>query len=644
MSPPTKDASPLNGQPRLIFVVCLVLAAITFVVFGQTITHEFVAYDDPQYVFGNRMVQQGLTMKGFLWALTYGEIGHWHPLTWLTHMADCQVYGTWPGGHHLTNVLLHAGAVVLLFLALREMTGSLWRSASVAAVFAVHPLRAESVAWVAERKDVLSGVFFMLTLWAYARYARQPAGRRYAAVVAAYALGLLSKNMLVTLPFVLLLLDWWPLHRGLGWGLVKEKIPLFLLSAASCWATFLVPEKTFDPYGVPLLGRIANAVVSYGIYLRQTVYPAGLAIPYLNPPNGLPAWKVALAFLLLAAISMGVVQCRKSRPYLLVGWLWYLGMLVPAIGLIPISYYAHADRYTYLPSIGLALALTWAAADWSAGWKHREETLGVGMAVLLAALMICGWKQTACWRDGTALWKHALACGLDNEVVHDGLGNALLKDDQVDQAIAQYQLALRINPRFELPHFKLGSALLLKGRVDEAIAQFRQTLRTYPNRGEVHTALGIALLRKGKAEEAAGQFRTALQCDAGDVVAHCKLGDILLQQGRVNDAIAQYQQALQADPGDAKVHYNLANILLEHGRVDEAITHYQRALQINPAYAQAHANLGSALLQEGKADEAIAQYRRALQIDPNCAQARANLASIQPQKGRAEEKPAPQAK
>jgi tetratricopeptide (TPR) repeat protein len=405
-----------------------------------------------------------------------------------------------------------------------------------------------------------------------------------------------------------------------------------------------VPEKAFDPNGVPLLGRAANAVVSYGIYLRQTVYPAGLALPYLNPPNGLPAWKVALAFLVLAAISVGVARCRKSRPYLLVGWLWYLGMLVPATGLIPISYYAHADRYTYLPSIGLALALTWAAADWSAGWKHREGTLGVGMAVLLAALMVCGWKQAACWRDGTTLWKHALACGLDNEVVHDGLGNALLKDEQVDQAIVQYQLALRINPRFELPHFKLGSALMLKGRVDEAIAQFRQTLRTYPNRGEVHTALGIALLRKGKVEEAAGQFRTALQCDAGDVVAHCKLGDVLLQQGRVNDAIAQYQEALQADPGDAKVHYNLANILLEHGRVDEAIAHYRRALQINPAYAQAHANLGSALLQEGKADDAIAQYRLALQIDPDCAQARANLASIQPQKGRAEEKPAPQAK
>ena len=364
--------------------VCLVLAAITFAVFGQTAGFEFVNYDDNSYVYENPVVARGLTLKGAVWALTYGEIGHWHPLTWLTHMADCQVYGLWAGGHHLTNVALHAVAAVLLFLALREMTGSLWRSAFVAAVFAIHPLRVESVAWIAERKDVLSGVFFMLTLWAYARYARQPSRWRYAAVALAYALGLLCKNTLVTLPFVLLLLDWWPLHRvkldgagggkvgaarlvALFGGLVKEKIPLFLLSAGSCVATALVPEKVLDSDRLPFLERIGNALVSYGIYLRQMVFPAGLAIPYLNPPNGLPFWKVALAFVLLAAISISVLACRKRRPYLLVGWLWYLGMLVPAIGFIQISYYAHADRYTYLPGIGLALAGTWAVGDWSSG-------------------------------------------------------------------------------------------------------------------------------------------------------------------------------------------------------------------------------------------------------------------------------------
>ena len=543
----------------LVPVVCLALAAITFVVFGQTITHEFVAYDDPQCVFANPMVKLGLTMKGFLWALTSREVDFWHPLTWLTQMADVQVYGMWPGGHHLTNVLLHTANVVLLFLVLQEMTGSLWRSAFVAALFAVHPLRAESVAWVAERKCVLSGMFFMLALRAYARYARQPSRGRYAAVAAAYALGLLSMNMLVTLPFLLLLLDWWPLHRGLGWGLVKEKIPLFLLSAASCWATLLGPNKMFGSYGVPFLGRVATAVISYAVYLRQTVYPSGLAVPYLTPSNGLPAWKVALAFLLLAAISIGAAQCRKSRPYLLAGWLWYLGMLVPVIGLIYISHQSHADRYTYLPGIGLALAATWAAADWSLGWKHRRETLGILMALLLAGLMVGGWKQTAYWKNSEALWTHALACGLDNEVTHDGLGSALLQKGQVDQAIAQYQLALQINPKVGRLHFRLALALLRKGRVDEAISQFRQ----------------------------------ALQIDPDDAKAHYNLANLLLERGRVDEAISHYQLALHINPAYALAHASLGIALLQKGEADQAITQYRLALQIDPNCAQARADLAS---------------------------------------------------
>jgi len=352
--------------------ICVFLALAVLAVFGQTKGFSFVNYDDDKYVYENPVVEKGLTWKGARWALTYGEVGHWHPLTWLTHMGDCQIFGLWAGGHHLTNVALHAVTTLVLFLVLRKMTGALWRSAFVAAVFAIHPLRAESVAWIAERKDVLSGMFFMLTLWAYVVYVRQPSRGRYVSLAVLYALGLLSKNMLVTLPFVLLLLDWWPLGRmrlaeaeganagaqaaGIPfWSLVKEKIPLLLLSAGSCVATAWVPERIQDLDRHPVLERVGNALVSYVIYLRQMVFPAGLANPYPFPHHSPPIWKVWVALVVLAGITAGVVACRKKSPFLLMGWLWYLGMLVPASGIVQISYYAHADRYTYLPGIGWQL-------------------------------------------------------------------------------------------------------------------------------------------------------------------------------------------------------------------------------------------------------------------------------------------------
>jgi tetratricopeptide (TPR) repeat protein len=608
----------LKPQARQVAGVCIVLVLAVLAVFGQTAGFGFINYDDDIYVYDNPVVARGLTLKGTAWALTYGEIGHWHPLTWLTHMADCQAYGLWAGGHHLTNVALHAAAAVLLFLALREMTGSLWRSAFVAGVFAIHPLRAESVAWIAERKDVLSGVFFMLTLWAYAHYARRPTRGRYAAVALAYALGLLCKNMLMTLPFVLLLLDWWPLHRvklAPFWGLVKEKIPLFLLSAGSCAATFLVPEKVLDSERIPLLERLGNAVVSYGVYPRQMVFPAGLAIPYLNPPHGLPLWKVALAVVLLAAISMGVFECRKRRPYLLVGWFWYLGMLVPVVGIVQISFNAaHADRYTYLPGIGLVLAGTWAVGDWSLGWKQRRAALGGLMAAVIGALMVCAWKQTTYWKSDETLWSHTLACTTDNYLAHCNLAEALLQKGRVDEAIAHYQKVLEVKPDYAQAHYDLALALRQKGRVDEAIAQYQYALQINPGYAEAHNNLAEALLQKGRVDEAITQYQKILQIKPDSANAHFNLAIALRQKGRVDEAIAQYQQALQINPDYAEAHNNLGNALRQKGRVDEAITHFQDALQINPDYAEAHYNLGLALRQKGRADEAIAQYQKAIEL------------------------------
>jgi protein O-mannosyl-transferase len=636
----TSEGMKMKPQARQVVCVGIFLVLAVLAVFGRTAGFGFVNYDDKSYVYDNPVVQRGLTLKGAVWALTYGKIGHWHPLTWLSHMADCQAYGLWAGGHHLTNVVLHAAAAVLLFLALREMTRSLWRSAFVAAVFAIHPLRVESVAWVAERKDVLSGVFFMLTLWAYARYARQPSRGRYAAVAVLYGLGLLCKNMLVTLPFVLLLLDWWPLGRMSRASLsrlVKEKIPLFLLSLGSCVATVLVPEKVFDSARVPFLERLGNAVVSYGIYLRQIVYPAGLAIPYLNPPGGLPFWKIALSFVLLAAISISVWVCRKGRPYLLVGWLWYLGMLVPAIGFIQISYYAHADRYTYLPGIGLVLAGTWAMGDWSVGWKQRRAVLGGLMAAVIGALMICAWIQTGYWKSSETLWNHTLACTTDNYVAHYNLGLALDHKGRVDEAIAQYQKALEINADNAEVHNNLGMDLMEKGKADEAIAHFQEALQIKPDFAEAHFNLGNTLREKGRMDEAITHYQKALQINPDYLAAHNNLGNLLRQTGRMDEAITHFQRALAINPGDAPAHYNLGTALQQEGRVDEAITQYQNALQIDPDDVDAHNNLGSALRQKGRVDEAISHYQAALKIKPDFAEAHYNLGNVFLQMGNASE-------
>ena len=601
--------------------VCFFLAVIIWVVFGQTLGHKFVNFDDGPYVYENPVVQKGLTWEGFRWALTYGSIGHWHPLTWLSHMLDCQFYGLSPGGHHITNILLHTATTILLFLILRRMTGFLWRSAFVAAVFAIHPLRVESVAWVAERKDVLSAFFFMLTLGAYVRYAqgRSKAGGRgssasisaqaldarrstldYYLVLLFFALGLLSKNMLVTMPFVLLLLDYWPLNRFSSFTpqvlrrLMAEKIPLFALAVGSCVVTALVPEQLSAaplPFGL----RMENAVVSYVTYLWQMINPSGLACVYPNPTNYLPLWQVAGALGLLLAISGAAWVFRQTHPCLVVGWLWYLGMMVPVIGMVQISYYAHADRYTYLPQIGLYLLLTWAAADLCAGWRHRRVVLGGFSTVILVALIFCARTQTSYWRNSESLWTHTLACTSDNFIAHNNLGTALPQKERVDEAIAQYQKALQIKPDYVEAFYNLGNALARKGRVDEAIAQFQKVLEIQPDCVRAHYKLGIALAQKGLADKAIVQFRKALEIQPDNAEAHDNLGNALLQKGRVDEAITEYQKALKIKPDYADAHINLGNALFQKGGVGEAITQYQRALEIKPGHPEALNNLAWAL-------------------------------------------------
>jgi Tfp pilus assembly protein PilF len=565
--PNLPDATPQGQGGWRVAAVCLLLAAITFAVFGQTARFGFINLDDDKYVYENPAVQGGLSARSLAWIVTHADCGFYHPLTMLSLMADYQLYGLQPAGYHVTNLLLHTGSVVLLFLAMWRMTGALWRSAFVAAVFAIHPLRAESVAWISERKDVLSGFFFMLTLWAYAHYARQPSRGRYWAVVVAFALGLLGKNMLVTLPFVLLLLDWWPLRRwslngagdgkGLGplWGLVKEKFPLLLLSLASCVVALLVSQGLSQEVlffkRVPFPERLGNAVVSYAIYLRQMVFPVGLAMPYPYPPAGWPFWVIGLALALLAAISAAVLASWRARPYLLAGWLWYLGMLVPVIGLVQnFTVHAHADRYTYLPGIGLVLAGTWAVGEWSLGWWHRRAVLGGLMAAVVGGLMACGWQQTTYWKNGETLWTRALACTSNNNELACGcLGDYLLKHGRIPEALTQFQNAAQINPKNFVFELKVASALQLQRRGAGAIAHYRRALHLQPDCLEALNNLAWILAADAHADlrngtEAVSLARHACALTQNSVPAFIgTLAAACAEAGQFDDAIHSAEKA-----------------------------------------------------------------------------------------------------
>ena len=532
--------------------ICLSLALAVWAVFGQTLHHDFV-YDDIVSVYENPFVIQGLTFAGIgqLFAHIDLTTHDWWPLTEISHMLDWQFYGPDAGGHHLTNVLLHAATAILLFLVLRKMTGALWRSAFVAAVFAIHPLRVESVAWVTERKDVLSGLFFMLTLWAYTCHARRSAASDnnasppkftfYLLALIFFALGLMSKSMLVTLPFILILLDYWPLKRfaihdsrsataRLAW----EKLPFLLMAAAAGLVTLVAQRDTTvqTAHSIGLPWRLGNALVSYAVYVFQMVCPMGLAVHYPHLETRLSLWMSGGAALVLLVISIGVAMGRQKRPYLLVGWLWYLVMLLPVIGLVPVgaAQAAHADRYTYLPQIGLYILVAWGAVELSGFWKYHRLVLGAGSAVILAGLLADAHVQTGYWKSEISLWTRALACTSGNSVAHNNLGIALANQGKLGEAIQQYEKALQIKPGYAEAHYNLGDALAARGELDEAVRHYERAL----------------------------QFRPAY------VKAYNNLGKALLQKGRVAEAIANFQRAMEIAPEYSPPYNNLAWILATH--------------------------------------------------------------------------------
>ena len=605
---------------RVIVCICIFLAALTWIVFGQTLRHDFVNYDDPRYVYQNTKITSGLNIGGVAWAFTHIHAENWHPLTTITHMLDCQLHGLKAGWHHFTNVLLHTVAVLLLFVALQQMTGALWRSAFVAALFAIHPLHVESVAWVAERKDVLSAVFFMLTLLAYVRYARAPSAWRYLTVAFVFALGLMSKPMVVTLPFVLLLLDYWPLRRitdrrsDVGRHLLKlvlEKIPLIALSAVSSTVTFLAQRGALGwTEQLPMLARINNAIVTYVIYVRQMLWPANLAVFYTHPENRLASWEISLALVVLIGITMAAVILRKDTPYFITGWLWYLGMLVPVIGLVQVGWQGHADRYTYLPQIGLYIAATWAVADLTASWHHQRIFLPAAALLVIGALSWSAWIQTSYWRDSETLFSHALAVTGKNDVAENNLGIVYLEKGKLDQAISMLQAAIDLRPENGPAHNNLAKALLQKGRLDEAMVQYRKFVEIEPQNVEARNILGTALIQHGHVREAVEQWQDALAIEPENGNAASNLAWVFatcpedsMRDG--NRAVDLAERALRLSGDKIPMIFRiLGAAYAENGRFSQAIETAQRGVELaksqgNPGLAgQLQSNI--ALYEAGK--------------------------------------------
>jgi tetratricopeptide (TPR) repeat protein len=522
----------------------------------------FVRFDDPTYVTENPHIVNGVTWSAVRWAFTSGYGANWHPVTWLSHMLDVQLFAFDAGAHHITNVLVHAVTTVLLFGVLFRMTGALWRSAIVAGLFGVHPIHVESVAWIAERKDVLSAFFWMLTLWAYAAYVRQPRASRYVWVVVSFALGLMSKPMVVTLPFVLLLLDIWPLNRfdlRTGWWstarpLLREKLPLFALSIASSAITIVVQGQggtVASSVRLPLIERLGNALIAYAAYIGKALWPLHLAA-YYPYQRSLPWVTLMVSALLLLGALVGVILVGRKRPYLLVGGLWYLGTLIPAIGIVQVGTQAMADRYTYIPLIGIFVILAWGIPDIVSRWPSLRIPASV---VATAALLLCvvtARTQVHYWESSMTLWKHALDVTTDNYAAHTYYGNALVARGEIDRAIAEYTEAIRIRPDYPEAHNNLGPALARQGKVDDAIAHFVEAIRLRPGYADAYSNLGVALASEGKLDEAIAQYTKALRLDPDHAHAHGNLGLALQARGRTADAMREFEIALRMNPNSAE--------------------------------------------------------------------------------------------
>jgi len=642
-----------------LFRAGLALVAANLLTYAPVREHPFIAFDDPQYVAENSHVNTGLSADNVAWAFTSGEQGNWHPLTWISHMIDVDLFGLDAGAHHLTNVAIHTLNSLLLLLLLVVLTGARWRSLLVAALFAVHPMHVESVAWIAERKDLLSALFWMATLSAYAAYARAPGAARYAAVVGLFAAGLMSKPMVVTLPCVLLLLDVWPLGRIApvldvrAWRpLIVEKLPLFAMTAATSAVTFLVQQqsgavKTLE--NLPPGRRLETALLGYQTYISRLVWPRDLAVLYPFPES-IPFWQTAFAAAGLGLVTWLAWRARRGRPWLLVGWLWFVGVLVPVSGLVQVGSQPFADRFTYIPYIGLFVVIAWGGADLAARRPPLARAVWPVTVGVLVAFAAGARHQVAHWRDSITLWTRALDVTDRNYRAHSALGFALTEAGRTDEAAAQFNAALAIRPSYAEALSNLGmlraqegdlaaasahlSAALAvdgdfvealgnlgtvrarQGRLDEAIALFERARALAPDSGDVRNGFGYALALQGRLDEARAQAAEAIRLSPGFADAHSNMGLILGDLGDLDGAIAAFRQALALDANHARSRYGLGAVLDDAGRPGEAVVELAVAVRLDPALAEAHNRLGRVLLQLERVDEALPAFEAAVRARP----------------------------
>jgi protein O-mannosyl-transferase len=655
------------GHIRTILIM-LALTIATLAVYWQVQYHDFINYDDPLYV-DNPMVRLGLSWDGIRWAFQSTAAANWHPLTWLSHMLDFQIFGKNPAGHHLTNLFFHLANTLLLFLVLNEMTSACWRNALVAAMFALHPLHVESVAWIAERKDLLSTFFFFFTLAFYVAYVKKPTKGRYLAALIFFILGLLTKPMLVTLPFVMILLDFWPLGRipcsAIAryrlWSALRplliEKIPFFACSLLSCIITYYVQNQAgavnsfkFIPFSV----RVSNAFISYAEYLDKTVWPRDLAVfyPYVD---AIFLSKALGAALIILFISIFAVHSLKRRPYVFVGWFWYLGTLIPVIGLVQVGIQALADRYTYIPLIGIFIILSWGLTEMTRRTRYRNIAFSACAVLLLSHWAFTSWCQVSYWTNSISLLKHALSVTRDNPVAHNNLGLALVKKGKHDEAMQHFQEILRLNPFDSNAMNNIGNLMERRGKPEDARQNFRRAIQLNPNNEGAHINLGANLAATKTPEnrkEAMQHFLTALSINPNSFLAHFNLGMMLLQSNE-QDAIAHFKETIRLNPEYGRAHLMLglfysrlnnhekgvihvqealkspvdpeldvlhkflSDQLLLQGKIDEALTCMETALLMNPDSPENHYKLGNLFIAKGQTEEAIHHFREALRLDPS---------------------------
>ncbi|MCJ7693526.1 MAG: tetratricopeptide repeat protein [Sedimentisphaerales bacterium] len=637
----------LKRHPGLAIAFLLIL--LTVIAFAPVWHNDFINYDDNLYVTQNPDVAGGLNPGSVVWAFTTSHVTNWHPLTWLSHQLDCELFGLNPFWHHITSLLFHIANTLLLFWVLKRMTNALWPSAFVAAAFALHPLHVESVAWIAERKDVLSTFFWMLAMAAYIRYVEKPKPSRYLLIAAALCLGLMAKPMLVTLPFVLLLLDYWPLRRfrrarqdqnllesanspyksAAALSLIIEKIPLLIIVIISCAVTYLVQQsggamrlgETF-----PLKLRIANAFISYISYIVKMFYPASLAVLYPHPGESLPLWQSYVSFALLVVISVLIILSARRRGFLLVGWFWYLGTLVPVIGFVQVGVQAVADRYTYVPSIGIFIILAWGFADLARKLSLPKLVTALPAGLLIIAMLICTRMQLRYWKDSFTLFRHTLDVTENNYIMHSSFGGALFEEGRFDEALKHFQQALIINPKFVDARRDIGIVLLKQQKTDQAIAAFQQALQIREDWPEIYNYLGLACAQNGQFKLAVEKYNRALQFQPDYAEAFKNLGIALQQLGQTQQAVESWQKAIKIEPYNPDANYNMGLVTAQQGDCERGAEYFNSALVTKPDWPEAKYNLGAAYYQLGKFEPAIENFSEALRLKPDYPNAHRNLA------------------